>query len=241
MLHYGAEYLPHALQAVDGIVDKIIILYSPRPTHGSHTTMHCPDSRFTLLDICHKSIKTSAWEWVDVPQVSRENQHRELAFEYCKGFDILVNFDSDEVWDRDGLKSAIEQADKLDSRYIQLRHDSWVNFWRSFDWIVKDGFSPVRLHNLRSTNKEQKQVSGKLYHFGCAQNADIMKYKYEIHGHKSELRPNYLNAIYFGWTPENNFSNLHPVALGLWNAEPFDKTTLPDTLKAHPNYDKYLI
>lgn len=241
MLHYGAEYLPHALQAVDGIVDKIIILYSPRPTHGSFTTMQCPDSRHALLDICHNSIKTSAWDWVDIPQVTRENQHRNLAFDYCNGFDVLVNFDSDEVWDRDGLKSAIEQADKLDSRYIQLRHDSWVNFWRSFDWVVKDGFSPVRLHNLKSTNKKQEIVTGRLYHFGCAQRKEIMEYKYEIHGHRSEIRPNYLKDFYFAWTPGNQFGDVHPVARSLWSPEPFDKTTLPEYLKNHPNYDKVLI
>lgn len=241
MLHYGAEYLGAALKGVDGVVEKIIILYSARPTHGNHTTMACPDSRLELLEIAQSTIKTSSWEWVDVPVVSRENQHREMAFDYCQGFDVLVNFDSDEVWDREALKSCIEQAAKIDSRYIKLRHDSWVNFWRSFGFVVRDGFSPVRLHNLKSNRKEQGEVVGKLYHFGCAQSQEIMRYKYEVHGHKSELRPNWLYDVYYRWTPENRIENLHPVALGLWGAEPFDKSTVPDYLKEHPNFNKVLI
>jgi hypothetical protein len=241
MLHYGAEYFSEALQAVDGVVDKIIILYSNRPTHGSATKLICPDSRQALVKIANDTIKTSAWEWEDIQYASNEGQHREMAFNHCRGFDVLVNFDSDEVWDREGLKSAIEQASKIDSKYIQLRHDSWVNFWRSFDYIVKDGFCPVRLHNLKSTNREQGMVTGKLYHFGCAQSEDVMRYKYEVHGHKSEIRPNWLNRTYYGWTPENNFGDLHPVAIGLWNAEPFDKNTLPESLKNHPNFNKRLI
>lgn len=240
MLHYGSDYLGTALQGVDGIVDKIIILYSARPSHGSATRMQCPDSRLQLLEIAQNNIKTSAWDWHDVT-ANQEHQHREMAFDYANGYDILVNFDSDEVWHREGLREAIGQASKLDSKYIQLRHDSWVNFWRSFDFVVRDGFNPVRLHNLRSTNKKQEMVTGRLYHFGCAQSEAIMRYKYEIHGHRSEIRPNYLNQLYYGWTPENQFGDVHPVALGLWNPEPFDKTTLPDYLKAHSNYDKYLI
>lgn len=240
MLHYGAEYFGAALKGVDGIVDKIIILYSARPSHGSATRMICPDSRFELLQIAQDTIKSSAWDWVDVT-AHQEHQHREMAFDYAKGFDVLVNFDSDEVWHREGLREAIEQASKLDSRYIQLRHDSWVNFWRSFDYVVRDGFNPVRLHNLKSTNKKQEIVTGRIYHFGCAQRKEIMEYKYEIHGHRSEIRPNYLKDFYFAWTPDNQFGDVHPVAHGLWTPEPFDKTTLPDYLKAHPNYDKSLI
>jgi len=241
MLHYGSDYLGTALKAVDGIVDKIIILYSNRPTHGSYTDLVCPDSRYELLSIAQNTIKTSSWEWVDIQQVSRENVHRELAFKYSDGFDVLVNFDSDEVWDREALKQCVLDAYKLDSRYIRLRHDSWVNFWRSFDYVVRDGFSPVRLHNLKSSNRDQLDVVGKLYHFGCAQSEALMRYKYEIHGHKSELRRDYLNSVFYRWTPDNQIPDLHPVALGLWNAEKFDKTTLPDMLKEHPNYLKVLI
>lgn len=240
MLHYGSDYLGTALQAVDGIVDKIIILYSARPSHGSTTRMPCPDSRLQLLEIAQNNIKTSAWDWHDIT-ATHESQHREMAFDYANGHDVLVNFDSDEVWHREGLREAIGQASKLDSKYIQLRHDSWVNFWRSFDYVVRDGFNPVRLHNLKSTNKKQEMLTGRLYHFGCAQSEAIMRYKYEIHGHRTEIRSGYLDNTFYKWTPDNQIGNLHPVANDLWRAEPFDKTTLPDYLKAHPNYDKYLI
>jgi hypothetical protein len=65
--------------------------------------------------------------------------------------------------------------------------------------------------------------------------------KWNISGHAHELRPGWIDEVLYKWTPENNFPNLHPVAHGIWNATPYDKNTLPDILKQHPNFNKELI
>jgi hypothetical protein len=81
-----------------------------------------------------------------------------------------------------------------------------------------------------------------VYHFSTAQRMDIMRYKLEIHGHKDEIRPNWLSGIYEAWQPGMVIDKgLHLVSYDLWNAVPFDKTTMPEILKQHPNYDKDVI
>ena len=47
--------------------------------------------------------------------------------------------------------------------------------------------------------------------------------------------------IYDKWTPENNFGDLHPVSLNLWNAIKYDKNKLPNFMHSHPNFNKLLI
>ena len=44
---------------------------------------------------------------------------------------------------------------------------------------------------------------------------------------------------YFSWVPGMN--DVHPVAIGLWNPQSFEKEMLPEVLKKHPNYDKWMI
>jgi len=66
-----------------------------------------------------------------------------------------------------------------------------------------------------------------------------MRYKLDIHGHKSELRPNWLEEKWLNW--KEGISDLHPVSIGLWSTETFDKTTLPEILKQHINYNKDVI
>ena len=97
------------------------------------------------------------------------------------------------------------------------------------------------MFNLKRPNGVGHGLPTKIYHFGTCQSKKTMEYKYLCHGHKNELRSDWLNEVYYKWTPENQIQNLHPVAHGLWNAEAFDKTALPDSIKAHPNYGKVLV
>jgi hypothetical protein len=87
----------------------------------------------------------------------------------------------------------------------------------------------------------QGVVPCKVYHFSTAQSDEIMQYKLLVHGHKSEIREGWYEDIYKAWTPDNNFPNLHLVAENLWNATWYDKDQLPELLKTHPNFNKYVI
>lgn len=236
MLHYGAEYLEACIKALDPCVDKIFIIYSQKPSHGFNAGIECPDKEWQMKFIAQNASKKVEWHSYEL--FHHEGEHRREAFKFSEGYDVMVNADADEVWDVESLKEAIKEAYNTDSRYIQVHHEGWFHFWKSFNHVCRDGFQPVRLHNLNSQNTDQKVVKGTIYHFGYAQSDQTMLYKLAGHGHRNEFRDKWLN-MYLEW--KEGVNDVHPVAVGLWNPEPFDKSTLPDILKEHDNYEKDVI
>jgi hypothetical protein len=239
-LHYGKEYLEQAIKAVDPCIDQLLVLYTSKPSYGYRTGVECPETEEELKDIVFNSSRNPMWINV-TDSVNQEGEHRAAAIEYAKlhGFDQMISFDSDEVWDTDCLRKALEDAAKLPNDRVGVSFGSWYHFWRSFGWVCRDWFVPVRIFNIkREFQKEEGCVDGRIYHFGYAQSETIMRYKWEIHGHKSELRENWTDT-YFNWKPGMN--DVHPVSNGLWNPEKFERETLPEILRKHPNYEKDLI
>lgn len=234
-LHYGAEYLDVSIRSVDPFVEVIYILYTDKPSYGFGTRMKCPDSEEQLKEIAFKASNKIKWIRVDS---GSEGHHRGIISKYWDGYDVVLAFDADEVFDQKDLPNAIRMAAQSENRYLGV--NGYVNFWRSFDWACYDGFTPVRFYNLKR-DSGTGTVYCKIYHFSTAQGMDTMRYKLDIHGHKSEIRQGWLEDKYEAWTPENNIQDLHLVSIGLWNAVPFDKTQLPEMLKEHPNYNKGLI
>jgi hypothetical protein len=93
---------------------------------------------------------------------------------------------------------------------------------------------------INANNMDEETITGKIYHFGYAQSDKIMNYKFEIHGHKNEIKSGWLQNTYFNWTPDTRL--LHPTSNDIWiAAESFDKTNMPECLKNHPNYNKEII
>jgi hypothetical protein len=82
-------------------------------------------------------------------------------------------------------------------------------------------------------------INGTIYHFGYAQSKKIMDYKFDIHGHKNEIKKGWLENTYYGWEPGK--INLHPTCDVWQEARPFDKNILPEILKLHPNFNKDII
>jgi hypothetical protein len=237
-LHYGAEYLDAAIRSVDPYVEKILILYTPTPSYGYRANRPCPESEQQLKDIAFSA--SNKIEWFNIGGAGAEWIHRGMALNYTVGrdYDGILAFDADEVFGED-LPNAIEEAFSSKSHYIGV--DGYINFWKSFNYACYDGFRPIRFTNLRVLDESRGEVKCTIYHFSTAQRMEIMEYKLQIHGHFSEIRPNWLEAIYKTWTPEQNQQDLHLVALGLWNAVPYDKSTMPQILKDHPNYNKEVI
>lgn len=234
-LHYGAEYLDAAIKSVHSFVDKIMILYTATPSYGFGTEVRCPESREELKEIAENASNKVVWKDCSF---GNEGEHRRHIYKFSKGYDLVLAIDADEVFDQEDLPIALDQA--LNSNYRYLGVNGFVNFWRSFDYACYDGFRPVRITNLK--NREgQGEVFCKVYHFSCAQKEEIMRYKYDIHGHKDEIRTDWLDDIFYKWEPDNNFGNLHPVANDIWNTVPFDKQELPAILKSHKNFNKRLI
>jgi len=238
IIHYGKEYLSAAIEAVYETCDEIVILYTPKPSHGHGTDAACPETREQILAEAKKFDPDNKVHFRE-GTFHNEGEHRGEARRICeeRGADLIVVFDADEIWEPESLKRAAAEASKLEAKYIGI--NGYVNFWRSFNDACYDGFTPIRLINVHHKVENQAVINATIYHFSLAQGAEAMRYKYLIHGHASEIRKDWLDTIYFKW--ERGQGDLHPTTFGLWNAVEFDKNTLPEVLKKHVNFDKDVI
>lgn len=238
-LFYGKEYLRESLLSIRDHVDKMVIAYTINPSHGFGTSAKNPDLMHEMHEIS-VSVLGDKLIWDVREGYHNESQHRGRKYHYSNGYDLVLTIDADEVFKEDEIKNALEYAYNNPERYYGIK--GYLNFWRNFEHVCLDGFRPVRIENL---NRENTSVNIEcpltIYHFSTCQSEAIMRYKYKVFGHASEIKPNWLDAVHYAWTPDNNFGDLHPVSIGLWNTVKFDKTTLPQYLKDHPNYNKWLV
>ena len=190
-------------------------------------------------------------QWVDVWARS-ESEHRGMIWDYCKDFDVLVNADSDEVWNPLDLARACKEV--YNSPYRNHGINGFVHFWRSFGNVVAgcesggneceeaDFFRPVRLFHLREKNTErQPDINARIYHFGYAVKRRIMTYKVSVHGHRHEWRPEWMD-LWQNWSRDNTKGNFHPTSFQIWHKiVPFDRNLLPEFMRYHPFYNSELI
>jgi len=234
-IHYGAEYLEASIQSIYDNVDKIVILYTSEPSYGHHTNISCPESEEEIKQVAMKAAGDKL-EWVNI-RANAEGSHRGQIMQYTEGYDVLLAVDADEVWEPSELTKAIEETYR--GRSWRRNVSGFINFWKSFDYACYDGFLPARLFKINAGNMDEETITGKIYHFGYAQSKKIMDYKFEIHGHKNEIKPGWLENTYYAWKPGN--TDIHPTCTVWGEAVAFDKTTMPECLKNHPNYNKEII
>lgn len=239
-LHYGAEYLKESIISILPCTTKIVFLYTEEPSYGHHTHLKNPETKEQLKAIVDNTIKGQcAYEWVDV-SVKGEGNHRNIAFKYADGFDIVLAVDADEIWNTEDLRVALEEC--KNSKWFAHKISGFINFWRSFKWEVKDFFEPYRLFNVKGVNDQQGTIKARVYHLGYAQSKAITEYKLAIHGHKSEIAGNWYKDKFCAWETNKDLEKLHPASQDVWlKAEPFDDKELPILLKMHPNYNKEII
>jgi len=229
-LHYGREYLKWAVEAVEPFVDRVLVMYSPQPSFGRGGG-GCPDNEEQLRACCDGLGDKLIWEsgsW------GSEGDHRGHAVNRLAGYDIILPVDADEVWDREALQNCLTTA--ADSSAARFLVGGFIHFWRSFGWCCRDVWAPVRI--LKPRGAGDATIGGKVYHFGYAQSFQTVAYKWTVHGHQNELRPDWLQGIFGDPTRRRD---LHPCVLDWWNAEAFDREALPDSLKSHPYYSLDLI
>jgi hypothetical protein len=237
-IHYGKEYLKECLTSIVNHCDKVVVAYTERPSHGFGTTDICPDTKEEIKTICEQVLGDKLI--FDEVSYGAENQHRGHIRQYSNGYDLVLSIDADEVFEPNELTAALEYAYNNPQRYYGIK--GYINFWRSFNYACYDGFRPIRIENLAANNNEQNhECPLTIYHFSTAQSEPVMRYKYKIFGHASEIKTDWLDSIHYKWTPKNNFGDLHPVSIGLWNAVPYAKHNMPEFLKQHPNFNKELI
>lgn len=224
-LLYGKEYLKYSIQSYMDLVDKIVILYTEKPSYGYNAHLHCPESEEELKEIAFST--SNKIEWVKV-RATNEGEHRWNIARYQEGYDLTLSTDSDEVWNPVELERALIEA--KERGFARYGIDGFVNFWKGFNLACYDGFRPIRIYN--HNGKGESEIKATIYHFGYAISEELMRYKWSIHGHYSELKKGWIDNVYLS----DGLNDLHPVSNGLWNAVPFDKNTLPDFLKTHPRW-----
>lgn len=240
ILHYGEVYLSYTIKSIYNIVDEIVIVYTPFPSFSYNTSLVCPDKKENLHLLTCLEDKAKKITWIE-KSFKNQSEHRAFAYNLCKqkGADIIVVFDSDEIYDNpDYLIEAVNYSYKNNvSLQIRMRH-----FYRSFNEICTDYQRQNRILNINMPNQfvlYDKDIM--IDHFGYAQPEDIITYKIAIHGDQSEFRKD------FNWL-EDKFlkykqgvtKDCHPVIKDMWNPEPFTKTLLPEILHEHPffNFEK---
>lgn len=236
ILHYGADYLATSLRAVNPVVERSFIIYTPHPSHGHATDTPPIETRGELM----ASIPADEWNkitWVDVDQFWHEGRHRDYALSVAsEGADLVLTLDYDEIWPAKTLVNVLNHV------WRENKARQWlINFshlWRSFDYIIRDDAWPVRIFDLRHSDglAYVSRELGPIYHLGYAVTDEVMRYKWECHGHKDELRLDWFETKWQVWPP---VEDCHPTngrkadGMGWWNPEPFDKNELPDILKSH--------
>ncbi len=230
-LFYGKEYLHACIKSMENHVEKILIVYTDKPSQGHATSLICPETEEELKVIALNASPKVEWH---KGEFSHEAEHRNYILKYSEGYDLIFTLDADEIVEEKDIQQALKLAYESDKRHIGI--SGFINFWRSFNHACYDGFIPYRIVNLRNQSGAG-QVDCRIYHFSTAQNIETIRFKWNVSGHKDELRKRWIDEVYLG----SGLIDLHPVAFGLWNATPFDKETLPDILKQHPNYNKELI
>lgn len=238
-IHYGIEYLKESLLSIKDHVDGMVISYTHKPSHGFKTILECPDKAEDIRKIC-EDVLGDKLIWDEAEFYGAEFQHRNVAKKYSQGFDLIISIDADEVFEPTEIEIALKYAYTNKERFYGIK--GYLNFWRSFNWICLDYFRPFRIENLKRNNSDRNtECPLTVYHFSTAQSRELIAYKYSCFWHSNEIRENYLTEIYDKWTPENNFGDLHPVSLNLWNAIKYDKNKLPNFMHSHPNFNKLLI
>jgi hypothetical protein len=236
IVHYGVDYIPYALRSIIDHVDQVIILYTSHPSHGHSTTAQCPETKeeiWAASDIGSDKIRR-----YELKNIFYEGQQRDHAVELCRqaGAEMILVVDCDEVWPSEVLSKALEYA------WTENKARTWLinftHFWRSFNYVCRDQGWPVRIIDLRHPQGTVAYIPkefGDIYHFGYAIRTELLEYKLKIHGHKNEMRRNWLNTKWNAWPPP---PDCHPTNdQGFWNPEPFDKESLPEVLHSHPFFN----
>ena len=231
-LHYGVDYLASVLKSTEGFAQEHIILYTPSSSHGFNGTQApCPDSRESL-----QAIARAAGERVKWVDSAYYDIHIGTVVAMHPDADLVLELDGDEVITPQLFESLIEAIPTLDRRAYRLQ---MVHHWRNFGHICRDSGYPVRAY-LPKNNGDEAQYfpndNGLIHHFGYARSIPDTAYKLKLSAHRDEFRANWWNEVFMQFP--DRLTDLHPVCVdGFWNAEEFDRHSLPEFMHDHPYFD----
>lgn len=239
-LHYGSDYLAYAVKSIYDNVDKILVAYSDKPSHGHSSNLTNPDTRQKCYDAAHMCDTKGKIDWMDGTWPN-EGAHRNIVFSKYPDADLVCVVDADEIWHPDQFAAAQEWCLQQNARNYK---QSLVTLWRSFNWVCHDNMMPDRFYRPKLPPQTFAYVPKEIaqyIHAGYARDVESMKYKIESHGHKNEWRADWFRDKFLSWSPANNIGDLHPTCHDTWNAVQFDKNNLPALMHDHPYWDLELI
>jgi hypothetical protein len=233
-LLYGCDYLGYAIRSVIDAVDEHWVLYTPVGSHGSRTSVPCPDTRDELYAIASQAAGAKL-RWVERDDWFGEGAQRDSIHQYAPDASLIVTVDYDEIMQPGLLEYALQVAVDSDVRRWRL---PFRHYFRSFyKCILHDPAFPVRIIKPSAANVElTMDMHGMaVNHLGYAITPEMMRYKWQLHGHKNELRHDvdYFTDIY----EANRQYDTHPVGSTYWNPEtvdPFAEGWFPEWMKSHP-------
>lgn len=244
-LHYGVEYLRWSLRSIRDEVDEIHIHYSPVPTCGWPGKRPPPDNREWLHQEARGPIIGFGPKlvWFDHPRGFRGyGPHCDAGVRSAMdaGADLIVNVDADEVWAPGALSEGFRNMLALRGTpaHMQRYRVPFVHFWRSFRFVCTDPAQPVRFIDPIAHQRTHGHVAipTPVLHFGYAQSEELTAYKWEIHGHRKELRPRWFEEKFLGWKP--GVSDVHPTCGdNFWDPKPVDEALariVESVLHDHP-------
>jgi hypothetical protein len=228
-LHYGKEYLAWSIASIQKAVDQIHIFYTATPSYGQRTPgFVCPDTEDEL--------QAEAQRFATVPivwhrgQWGSEGAHRSAIYS-VQGVEQALVVDADEVWLPGAAEAALEAAQHLEAGCVGL---PFVHFWRSFHWVCRDHWMPIRVLNFGKPQGSTEFLHDvtPVLHFGYAQSLALMLYKWSCHGHLAELRPNWIDR-FRDWRPGDP-GDVHPTTYNIWTPQSTDASVLDPLLADHP-------
>ena len=222
--HYGLSYLEAAITSIHPFVDKILILYSSKPTYGHAGSVTNPDKMSDISKVCHKFTKI-VFQDVTGLGISAENKHRDLAYLYAKqqresrsglNFDLVLAVDADEIHDQAYIPELLHAGFLSNYHYHNVRGSQWFHFWKGHKEVNVDGFAPMRLVNLNNNVKNTNHIEvGRIYHMGYAIKREEMEYKLSCHGHKNEIAGSWYRDKWLNYE-RGKTKFLHPATDAYW-------------------------
>lgn len=244
-LRYGKDYLGYAIRSIIDNINEYHVLYATRPSHGHPSDVVCPDSEDELHEIAWQAagskLKWHRGEWV------YEGQQRDSILQYAPDADVIISVDSDEIYQPKLIENIMRYGHEIQRlepfRYLRV---PFIHYWRSFHkCILHDPAYPARVTFPRIDPKHGEfswsaERFGVVNHMGYATTPEIVAYKWQIHGHKNELRRdvNWFQDVFMA----NRQTDCHPVGSEYWNAEPVNPLdTMPYWMEQHPFFEMDVI
>jgi hypothetical protein len=240
-LRYGAAYFGWAIRSIIDYVDEFHVLYAINPSHGHYSSVPCPETEAQLHDIAWQSAGTKLrWR---VGNWTQEGEQRNSILGFAPDATAIISVDSDEIYSTRLIHNLIQMAthpETVNARYIRV---PFIHYWRSFrKCILHDPAYPARLTFpfVPVGEKTLSPEQGVVNHMGYATTPAIVKYKWQIHGHLSELRRdvNWFDDVFMA----NRQFDCHPVGSEHWNPETVDPLDyMPEWMDKHPFFNMKVI